>query len=64
MDTYYTLLDIRLEATSDEVAAARETVMSYYNKPLLPSWHALIAEESSESVAGEPAEKAETADAV
>jgi hypothetical protein len=33
---------------SDEVAAARETVMSYYNKPLLPSWHTLVAEERVE----------------
>jgi hypothetical protein len=28
---------------SDEVAAIREQVMSYYNKPLLPTWHTMIA---------------------
>ena len=28
---------------SDEISAAREEVMSLYNKPLIPSWHTLIA---------------------
>ncbi len=28
---------------SDEVSAARQQVMSSYNKPLLPTWHAVIA---------------------
>ncbi len=30
---------------SDEVAAIREQALSYYNKPVLPVWHALIAGE-------------------
>jgi hypothetical protein len=29
---------------SDEVAATRERALSYFNKPLLPSWHAVVAE--------------------
>jgi hypothetical protein len=28
---------------SDEVAAVRESVMNLYNKPLLPSWHSVVA---------------------
>lgn len=28
--------------SSDEVAAARQRALNYYNKPLLPSWHQLI----------------------
>ena len=28
---------------SDEVSAARQVVMSYYNKPLLPAWHSVVA---------------------
>lgn len=28
---------------SDEISAAREEVMSLYNKPLIASWHTLIA---------------------
>jgi len=28
---------------SDEVSEARERVLSYYNKPLLPVWHELVA---------------------
>ena len=28
---------------SDEISAARQEVMSLYNKPLLPSWHTLLA---------------------
>ena len=27
---------------SDEVAAAREAALTWYNKPLLPSWHVAI----------------------
>ena len=30
---------------SDEVATAREEVMNFYNKPLLPTWHTLLAGE-------------------
>jgi heme-degrading monooxygenase HmoA len=30
---------------SDEIAAVRETAVNYYNKPLLPVWHTLIAGE-------------------
>ncbi len=30
---------------SDEVAALREQALNYYNKPLLPAWHSLIAGE-------------------
>jgi hypothetical protein len=30
---------------SDEVSALREEAVNYYNKPLLPIWHALIAGE-------------------
>ena len=30
---------------SDEVAAVREQVINYYNKPLLPAWFTLIAGE-------------------
>jgi quinol monooxygenase YgiN len=29
--------------SSDELAALRGEVFSYYNKPLLPSWHSLLA---------------------
>lgn len=29
--------------SSDEVAATRQQALSYYNKPLLPGWHALLA---------------------
>jgi heme-degrading monooxygenase HmoA len=28
--------------SSDEVAAAREEAINYYNKPVLPSWHQLL----------------------
>jgi quinol monooxygenase YgiN len=28
---------------SDEISAARQEVMSLYNKPLIPSWHTLVA---------------------
>lgn len=30
--------------SSDEVSIARENAMNYYNKPLLPSWHMLLAD--------------------
>jgi len=30
---------------SDEVTAVREQVMNFYNKPLLPTWHTLLAGE-------------------
>jgi quinol monooxygenase YgiN len=30
---------------SDEIAALREEAVNYYNKPVLPVWHALIAGE-------------------
>ena len=30
---------------SDEVATVREQIINYYNKPLLPTWHTLIAAE-------------------
>ncbi len=29
--------------SSDEVSRARENAFDYYNKPLLPSWHMLLA---------------------
>ena len=29
---------------SDEVAALRESALNYFHKPLLPTWHALVAE--------------------
>lgn len=29
--------------SSDEVAALRQRALDYYNKPLLPTWHQLIA---------------------
>jgi quinol monooxygenase YgiN len=29
--------------SSDELTAAREAVQAFYNKPLLPTWHTLIA---------------------
>jgi len=28
--------------SSDEVAAAREEIISLYNKPVIPSWHTLL----------------------
>jgi hypothetical protein len=30
---------------SDEVSAARQEVLSFYNKPLLPIWHSVAASE-------------------
>lgn len=29
---------------SDDVSALREAAMSYYHKPILPSWHSVAAE--------------------
>ena len=29
--------------SSDEVAAARERALDWYNKPVLPSWHVLLS---------------------
>ena len=29
---------------SDEITALREAALSYFNKPLLPSWHSLAVE--------------------
>jgi hypothetical protein len=40
---------------SDEIAAIREQVFQYYNKPVLPSWHSVTAEASAE--AAEPTEE-------
>ena len=37
---------------SDEVSAARERAMSYFNKPVLPTWYRLVSGESAE-LAGE-----------
>jgi len=31
--------------SSDEVAKAREDALSYYNKPVLPSWHVSLVDE-------------------
>ena len=30
---------------SDEVAAIREQALNFYNKPLSPQWHSLVAGE-------------------
>jgi heme-degrading monooxygenase HmoA len=30
---------------SDEIAAVRQEALNYYNKPLLPVWHTLVAGE-------------------
>lgn len=38
--------DFELYWSSDEVARAREAAFDWYNKPLLPAWHMLIAAES------------------
>jgi heme-degrading monooxygenase HmoA len=32
--------------SSDEVSRAREAALDWYNKPLLPSWHVLLADET------------------
>ena len=42
---------------SDEIAALREEAFQYYNKPVLPAWHAIVAEaaageHSAEEAAG------------
>lgn len=31
--------------TSDEISAIRTDLLSYFNKPLLPTWHALLGAE-------------------
>jgi hypothetical protein len=31
---------------SDEISAAREAALNYFNKPLLPSWHSIVAGEN------------------
>jgi hypothetical protein len=31
---------------SDEISAAREAALNYFNKPLLPNWHAFVAGEN------------------
>ena len=48
---------------SDEIAAIREQVFQYYNKPVLPSWHSLTAQATSgaQEPAEEPAEPDEAA---
>ena len=33
--------------SSDEVSRARQDALQWYNKPLLPAWHVLLANESS-----------------
>lgn len=33
---------------SDEVSAVRQDAIKYYTKPLLPTWHRLVAGESAE----------------
>lgn len=35
---------------SDAVSRARQDALKYYNKPLLPTWHRLVAGESVEPV--------------
>ena len=30
---------------SDEVSAIRESAIAYFNKPLLPQWHSVVADE-------------------
>ncbi len=29
---------------SEEIGAVRESAMNYYNKPVLPEWHGVVAE--------------------
>jgi quinol monooxygenase YgiN len=38
---------------SDEIAALREQVFQYYNKPVIPSWHTVTAEATAGGVGGE-----------
>jgi quinol monooxygenase YgiN len=47
---------------SDEIAALREQVFQYYNKPVIPSWHSVTAEATA---GGAPSaeEREETAEA-
>ena len=35
---------------SDEIAAIRRQAMSYYHKPVLPTWHALVAQAALDHV--------------
>jgi hypothetical protein len=41
---------------SDEVSAIRQDALKYYNKPLLPTWHTLVAADSAVASAEAPAE--------
>jgi heme-degrading monooxygenase HmoA len=38
---------------SDEITALREAALNYFNKPLLPAWHSMVAVAAAEE---EPAE--------
>jgi hypothetical protein len=38
---------------SDEITALREAALNYFNKPLLPAWHSIVAVAAAEE---EPAE--------
>ena len=38
---------------SDEVTAIRQDALKYFNKPLLPTWHTLVAADSAVAPAGE-----------
>ena len=40
---------------SDEITALREAALNYFNKPLLASWHSLVATAVAEAEAAEPA---------
>ena len=39
---------------SDEVSAIRHDALKYYNKPVLPVWHTLVAADSTREQAEEP----------
>jgi quinol monooxygenase YgiN len=39
---------------SDEISVLRQTAFSYFNKPLLPAWHALTAEVHTGAEEAEP----------
>ena len=43
--SFATKLDFERYWYSDEIAAMREEAVNYYNKPLLPVWHAVVAGE-------------------
>jgi hypothetical protein len=47
---------------SDEIAALREQVFQYYNKPVIPSWHSVTAEATA-GEAPSAEEREETAEA-